>query len=217
MHSLLAITTPFALFSHYYTPFELAHAIRLSKATRIFVQPQFLPLVERAAKESNFPDAHIYVFEGQAKGRQNFGRMIERVRKEFTPREAVRPASTTTLAHLIFSSGTTGLPKGIPDFYLSSKWPTSIKFLLAVMITHGNISCALLQAATLGAEISKVYTVCNSIFGRAVDLQCAVTAHIQYPGRLLRQPRFPSSSPLLRSAHVLFPPNAGPINHYFTA
>ena len=112
MHSLLAITTPFTMFSHYYTPFELAHAIRLSKATRIFVQPQFLSLATKAAKDAGFPDDHIYIFEGQVEGRRSFGEMIRQVRKDFVSRIAVRPAGKDTLAYLIFSSGTGGLPKG---------------------------------------------------------------------------------------------------------
>jgi long-subunit acyl-CoA synthetase (AMP-forming) len=112
MHSLLAITTPFTMFSHYYTPFELAHAIRLSKATRIFVQPQFLPLATKAAKDAGFPDDRIHIFEGQVEGRRSFDDMIRQVRKDFVPRIAVRPAGKDTLAYLIFSSGTSGVPKG---------------------------------------------------------------------------------------------------------
>jgi len=70
LHSLLAISTPSAPLSHYYTPFELAHALR---ATRIFVQPKFLPLVQMAAKDVGFPDDHIYIFEGKIEvGRADF-------------------------------------------------------------------------------------------------------------------------------------------------
>lgn len=43
-----------------------------------------------------------------------FGGMIDRVRKIGPPRTPVRPAGRDTLAYLVFSSGTTGLPKGKP-------------------------------------------------------------------------------------------------------
>jgi acyl-CoA synthetase (AMP-forming)/AMP-acid ligase II len=112
VHSLLAITTPFTLLSSFSTPFELAHALRLSQVTRIFVQSKFLSLVQRAAKDVGFSDNHIYILEGQVKGRRSFDEMIHRVRKEFTSRLAVRPAGKDTLAYLVFSSGTGGLPKG---------------------------------------------------------------------------------------------------------
>jgi acyl-CoA synthetase (AMP-forming)/AMP-acid ligase II len=100
------------MFSHYYTSFELAHALRLSKATRIFVQPQFLPLVQKAAQDVGFPNDHIYIFEGRINGRRNFSEMIHQVRQNSVPRLAVRPAGKDTLAYLMFSSGTTGVPKG---------------------------------------------------------------------------------------------------------
>jgi acyl-CoA synthetase (AMP-forming)/AMP-acid ligase II len=112
VHSLLAITTPFALLSSYSTPSELVHALRLSKATRIFVQAKFFSLVLRAAKDVGLPDSHIYIMEGHVKGRRTFDEMIHQVRKGFTARLAVRPAGKDTLAYLVFSSGTSGLPKG---------------------------------------------------------------------------------------------------------
>ena len=75
LHSLLSISTPSAPLSHYYTPFELAHALRLCEATRIFVQPKFLPLVQMATKHVGFLDDHIYIFEGKFEHRWNFGEM----------------------------------------------------------------------------------------------------------------------------------------------
>lgn len=113
------------MFSHFYTPFELAHAIRLSKATRIFVQPKFLPLVQAAAKEAGFPDTLVYILEGQSAGRLSFGEMIHHVRERSIPRIAVRPATKYTLAYLIFSSGTSGLPKGLQLIFLIPTAPRS--------------------------------------------------------------------------------------------
>jgi len=112
LHSLLAITTPFNLLSPFYTPFELTHALRLSKVTHIFVQPKFLTIIQRVANDIGFPDGHIYVLEGHVEGKRSFGEMVHQVQKNFTSRLAVRPAGKDTLAYLMFSSGTSGLPKG---------------------------------------------------------------------------------------------------------
>lgn len=100
------------MLSSYYTQFELSHALRLSKATRVFVQPKFLPLMQKAAKEVGLPDDHIYTLEGSVKGRRSFSDMINQVRKDFKSRIDIRPAGKDILAYLVFSSGTSGLPKG---------------------------------------------------------------------------------------------------------
>ena len=68
------ITTPCTLLSPSYTPFELTGALRLSKPTHLFVQPQFLTYVQRVAKDVGFPDSHIYILEGEVKGRLSFGK-----------------------------------------------------------------------------------------------------------------------------------------------
>jgi acyl-CoA synthetase (AMP-forming)/AMP-acid ligase II len=112
VQALLAVTTPFALLSSHYTAFELIHALRLSKVTHIFVQAKFLPLLQRAAKDVGFPDSQIYILEGHIKGRRSFREMIHHAREKFTSKLAVRPAGKDTLAYLLFSSGTSGLPKG---------------------------------------------------------------------------------------------------------
>lgn len=100
------------MLSSYYTQFELTHALRLSRATRLFVQPKFLSLVQKAAKEVGFPDDHIYTLEGSAKGRRSYSDMINQVKTDFIPRIDIQPAGKDTLAYLVFSSGTSGLPKG---------------------------------------------------------------------------------------------------------
>ncbi|KII90716.1 hypothetical protein PLICRDRAFT_52417 [Plicaturopsis crispa FD-325 SS-3] len=127
VHSLLATCVPFALLSSYSTPFELTHALRLSKATHIFVEPRLLARTLRAAKDVGIPVEHIYVLAGDVKGRKSFHGMIKSVLRKNTPRLAVRPARNNTLAYLVFSSGTSGLPK-------------------AVMISHGNLANSLYQA-----------------------------------------------------------------------
>ncbi|GLB38764.1 putative AMP-binding enzyme C-terminal domain [Lyophyllum shimeji] len=139
VHSLLAITTPFVLISSYSTPFELKHALELSKATRLFVSTRLLPLVLPVAKTVGIPSSKIYILEGRVKGRKSFAEMIEGVERRKMPILQPRHATKDTLAYLIFSSGTSGLPK-------------------AVMISHGNIIYSIGQVVVMGAALAEVYT-----------------------------------------------------------
>ena len=115
VHSLLVITTPFVPFSTYATPREMAHSLRKSKATHVFVQASILPRFLPVARELGFPKDHIYILEGPnltSLSLPTFGQLIQNVRSKKIPREPVRQAGTNTLAFLMFSSGTSGLPKG---------------------------------------------------------------------------------------------------------
>ena len=106
------VTTPFALISAYSTPFELKHALELAKPTRLFVNSRLLPLVLPVAKKVGVPLNRIYVLGGSAKERKSFKELIEDTRSRRTPIVLPRPATRDTLAYLVFSSGTSGLPKG---------------------------------------------------------------------------------------------------------
>ncbi|KAF5332375.1 hypothetical protein D9758_016950 [Tetrapyrgos nigripes] len=130
VHALLGITTPFALISAYGTRFELLYAFKLSKITRLFVQPKYLPNALSVAKEVGLPTRKIHIMHGHVKGHQSFSGMMERVRKLKALRVAPRPATKNSLAYLVFSSGTSGLPK-------------------AVMITHGNLCCTFQQSVVI--------------------------------------------------------------------
>jgi acyl-CoA synthetase (AMP-forming)/AMP-acid ligase II len=112
VHALLVIVTPFSLLSSHSTAFELSHALRVSEVTRLFVSPRLLPLALNAAAEAGIPDRNIYIMEGHVEGRQCFDGMIDHVKSNRIPRLPVRHAKKESLAYLIFSSGTSGLPKG---------------------------------------------------------------------------------------------------------
>jgi acyl-CoA synthetase (AMP-forming)/AMP-acid ligase II len=106
------ITTPFVPISSYSTPFELKHALTLSKPTRLFIDAKFLKNVLPVAKEIGMDVNKIHLIKGEAQGRRSIPSIIRDVRNKQIPPVEIRPAARDTLAYLIFSSGTSGLPKG---------------------------------------------------------------------------------------------------------
>ncbi|KAG2147414.1 uncharacterized protein EDB93DRAFT_1250560 [Suillus bovinus] len=150
VHSLLAITVPFALFSSYSTSHEFKHANSLAQATRIFASPSLLPL----ALTSGLPADRIHLLEGENKGYTSYDQLVCTARKNGIPRLPIRHATKNTLAYLIYSSGTSGLPK-------------------AVMISHGNIATITLSTMVNGMEMAKVQT--PSVWNTPDGLQVVFT------------------------------------------
>ena len=164
MHSLLVITTPFALFSTYATPREMIHTLEKSKATHMFVHASILPRFLPVAREFGFPEDHIYILEGENKAGPklpSLDQLVQKVRSDKIPREPVREAGKDTLAYLVFSSGTSGLPKGIVDYI--SLCPcgdlTQMPYTSAVMISHGNLIVSLMQVILMTQEAVKIANV----------------------------------------------------------
>ncbi|KAK0204602.1 hypothetical protein DFS33DRAFT_1373337 [Desarmillaria ectypa] len=137
VQSLLYLATPFALIPSYSTPFELAHALKLAKVTTVFVQAHLFPLVSSQAKEAGLSRKKIFILGGRVRGHKSLSDMISHVKVNIPVYEnKVRPTRKDTLAYLVFSSGTSGLPK-------------------AVMITHGNLIYSIYQVFVMGkAEAS---------------------------------------------------------------
>ena len=126
IHSLLYLAKPFALFDSRWTPFEFENALKLTKPTQLFVQDQliqkFVPTAEKMGVKS------IYVLGQKIEGFITFEEMVEDARSRKMAPVSPRPATKDTLACLVFSSGTTGPPKGwcrsltdFADTYLTSK------------------------------------------------------------------------------------------------
>ena len=112
--ALLKIAIPFVPISCYSTPFELRHALSLTQVTRLFVAPQYRSRVSPIAAELGIPSHEIYLMNEDISGQVSVESLIRRAKEKQIPEEQVRIVSKDTLGSLIFSSGTTGLPKGLP-------------------------------------------------------------------------------------------------------
>lgn len=133
--------------------------MRTCKPTKLFVQPSLLPNALAAAKEVGVSEDNIYILEGKAEGKQSFQDLVNGIKSRGTPRVQVRPASKTTLAYLVFSSGTTGLPKGTQNYTLPRKQIDSRCSITGVMISHGNLWSLLYTQVVQKDEEDKIYPV----------------------------------------------------------
>jgi len=114
IHACLYITTPFVLISALSKPFELKNALKLSNATCLFVDEKLLSNLLPVAKELGISPERIFVLSSRIlSNRRSFSQLIDERRTGNADIIPVRPARKDTLAYLVFSSGTTGLPKGI--------------------------------------------------------------------------------------------------------
>lgn len=128
------ITTPFALISSYSTPFELKHALTLSKATSLFVDAKFLPAVLPVAKEVGLPLNKIFVLT------------LLFVKQTKTP-------SPTSFFPVVLAASRK--VRFMVDPRLTLTFVCS-----AVMISHGNLTYSLGQAIVVQQAVAEVYTVC---------------------------------------------------------
>jgi len=102
---------------------EIANLLKLSGVTCLFASEQLYPLAAAAAKMIGFPLKSIFILQGEVAGNASLPRLIEGVKARGLPKIATREVQDDTLAYLMFSSGTTGLPKGF--FSNTSKLPPS--------------------------------------------------------------------------------------------
>lgn len=85
-------------------------------ATRLFVHPSLLSAALQAAEQTNLPKEHIYLLgtsgSRHVSQRRDLLSLIRNVRERRLPRQPIAPVRKDTLAYLVFSSGTSGRPKG---------------------------------------------------------------------------------------------------------
>ncbi|KAF8581025.1 acetyl-CoA synthetase-like protein [Ramaria rubella] len=185
VHSLLVLATPFALLSTYATPRELAHYLEKSKATHIFVEQKLLSTFMNFAREAGFPEDHIYILQGSSPSvprLRHFDPLIEHIRHNNVPREPVREAGKDTPAYIVFSSGTSGLPK-------------------AVMASHGNLSFTLYQRNIVIQEAANVVKVITSANPNVVPVGLGFLPFFHVYGLHLLCLRAPARP----TTHVLMP------------
>ncbi|KXN90930.1 putative 4-coumarate--CoA ligase 1 [Leucoagaricus sp. SymC.cos] len=135
----LKIAVPFVLISCYSTPFEMRHALTLSGTTRVFVAPQYYSRLLPVAAEVGMPKDKLYLMNEDSLGQVSVESLIRMVNEKQIPEEDIRIVPKDTLAYLVFSSGTSGLPK-------------------AVMVSHGNVIYSLRQMIVLNEERLKLGT-----------------------------------------------------------
>jgi acyl-CoA synthetase (AMP-forming)/AMP-acid ligase II len=110
-HACIRLTIPFAPLSSSSTTGELEYLLKKSRVTRLFVHPVLLPTVEQVASQVGLSSEHIYALTGNPLfPYTSIQTLIDRVAG--VRDIEVYPADKDTLAYLMFSSGTTGLPKG---------------------------------------------------------------------------------------------------------
>ncbi|KZS92177.1 amp dependent CoA ligase [Sistotremastrum niveocremeum HHB9708] len=140
IHAMLVIATPFAPMSAHSTPLELAHLLSKSGVTHIFVESALLPKALDTIKKAGLTNRHIFLLDGPGShGIHSFDSLVKHARQRKLKRVDVRPVKHDTLAYLMFSSGTSGLPK-------------------AVTVSHSNVNASLVQYLMGVRETMKVYT-----------------------------------------------------------
>ncbi|KAI0055140.1 acetyl-CoA synthetase-like protein [Artomyces pyxidatus] len=136
--SLLKIAVPIAFFPSLLTEGEVTALLRLSRLSWLFVSPQLYPLARAAAGQIGLADDRIIVLQGHVPGHQSVEDLVQNVRARNIARVATQPVQRDTLAYMVFSSGTSGLPKG-------------------VMISHCNVIVSTLQPIVTMQEMAKFY------------------------------------------------------------
>lgn len=91
---------------------ETVELLRLSGVTYLFASEQLYPHAAAAAKMIGLSEKRIFILQGEVAGKASLPRLIQDVKARGLSKIATREVQDDTLAYLVFSSGTTGLPKG---------------------------------------------------------------------------------------------------------
>jgi long-subunit acyl-CoA synthetase (AMP-forming) len=114
IQSLLFLAVPSVLLAYDWNSQELEYALTLTKCSHLFVDPEYLPLVIPVAEKFGIPHHNVKLLRdpGQEEAHGHFGKMMDRVKSANLPQANVHPANNDTIAYFLFTSGTTGIPKG---------------------------------------------------------------------------------------------------------
>ena len=161
IHACLAVTIPFVLLPSKPTLSELLYFLQKSKATHIFVHPETFSIAVQAADQHGFPKDKIILFgaplsqfdsKKDLEPHAHINIIVSYLKQRNVPVWPILPAEKRTLAYLLFSSGTGGMPKC--ELYRPIKLQIVsgyLESLLGVMTTHGNL-IASMAAYHVGAQ-----------------------------------------------------------------
>ena len=102
-----------ALLPSHSTVHETTALLKLSGITSLFVSEAKYPHAIAAAKGCGLSEDRIFILHGDVAGKRSLPRSIDGVKARGLPKVPTQKVRDDTLAYLVFSSGTTGLPKGL--------------------------------------------------------------------------------------------------------
>jgi long-subunit acyl-CoA synthetase (AMP-forming) len=110
--ALLKLAMPMVLLPSQSTLHETMALLKLSDVEFLFASERLYPHAVAAAKAVGLAEHRVFILQGNVTGKVSLPCLIEEVKARGLPRVPTQTVQDDTLAYLMFSSGTTGLPKG---------------------------------------------------------------------------------------------------------